>query len=244
MGNFRASSQGITGFESVFQHFADDINLRRLKSTILDVIRQSINQIEDGHPRISDTRNTIGDDRYQRLRDRICPNLYYGSFNLTKTRTLGHEIIWKWTEATGKFVGCQFWSMEAKNFFNRELTKRRGDRPTFSDAWNLAKELSSTKYGRRALNHEHVFPIMKLREILLNPSSFRRFTSSLSNLGEFFERAVVGCVLLKGEHEEIHSSFEDPENPWMRYLDSSIKLVPSPKWTDAQRKLIADVNLV
>ncbi len=213
MGNFRASSQAITGFKSVFQHFADDITVRRLKSTILGVIHQSINQIEHGYPQISDTRNTIGADHYR-------------------------------TEATGKFVGCQFWSNEAKNFFNGVLTKRYGDKPTFNDAWNLAKELSSTKYGRRALNHEHVFPIMKLREILLNPSAFRHFTSSLAHLEKFFERAVVGCVLLKGEHEEIHSSLEDSENPWMRYQDSSIKLVPNPIWTDAQRKLVVDANLL
>jgi hypothetical protein len=243
MGNFRASSE-FSVFTNVFQHFVNDSAVNRLKVAILEVIYRSTNQIEGSYPRISDTKKTIDPNRYQQLREVIYPNLYYGSFNLTKTRTLGHEIIWKWTEATGKIVGCQFWSIEAKNFFDAELRKRCGDRPSFNEAWSLGKELSSRKYGRNSLNHEHVLPIMKLREILLTPSAFRHLTGSLAHLGKFFERAVVGCVLLKGEHEEIHSSLEDSENPWIRYQDSSIKLVPNPKWTDAQRKLIANVNLV
>jgi hypothetical protein len=74
-------------------------------------------------------------------------------------------MVWKWTEATGKFVGCQFWSINAKKLFDEELRRRFGNTATFDKAWNLAIDLSSTKrYRRQALNHEHVLPIATIRK--------------------------------------------------------------------------------
>jgi len=240
---FRPLSKRAIAFTNVFQHFAEDTSVR-LKSTVLQVIHHSIHRTEEGYPRMRDTIQTIDPGRLGELRDSISPYLYYGSFNLTKTRTLSHELAWKWTEATGKFIGCQFWSVKAGAFFVGEMKKRYRKTGRFNQAWNLAKELSSTKYGSYALNHEHVFPIAKLREILLTPSPYREFTNSLAALEKFFDRAIVGCVLLKQEHEEIHSKPGNWDNCWLRYKGSSIKLVPNPGWSRAQQQSIKKANLL
>lgn len=94
--------------------------------------------MEDDYPRMRDTKDKIEPHYYELLRRSVYPNLYYGSFNLTKTRTLAHEIAWKWTERTGKFIGCQFWSIRAKDFFNEELKRCYGNTVPFDKAWNLA----------------------------------------------------------------------------------------------------------
>jgi hypothetical protein len=88
MGSFRAASKGTTTFSTVFQHFAEDQTIVLLRASILNVIYESINRTEEGYPRMRDTKETIDPRDYERLRSSILPNLYYGSFNLTKSRTL------------------------------------------------------------------------------------------------------------------------------------------------------------
>jgi hypothetical protein len=211
---FSPTFQRTTAFVDVFQHFAEQTDTQ-LKATILKVIYRSINRADDDYPSMEDTLQKVDPHYFKELRDSICPNLYYGSFNLTKTRTLSHEIVWKWTEATGKFVGCQFWSISAKHLFDEALRGLCENRATFDRAWNLAVHLSSVKqFGRQALNHEHVLPIATVRKMLLQPSLYAQFTSSEARLREFFERAVVGCVMLKQEHDEIHSSPENWDNSY------------------------------
>jgi len=85
---------------------------------------------------------------------------------------------------------------------------------------------------------------MKMREILLNPSSHTEITGTIESLANFLERTVVGCVVSKREHEEVHSRFEDRKNPWLRYKGSSIKLVPNPNWSPVHRQLIGDAGLL
>jgi hypothetical protein len=233
-----------TDFNNVFQHFADD-TVGQLKTTILATIWRSINREDDDYPRMEDTLQTVSPRHFKDLRGSICPNLYYGSFNLTKTRTLSHEIVWKWTEASGKFVGCQFWSINAKKLFDEELRRRFGNTPTFDRAWNLAIDLSSTtRYGRQALNHEHVLPIATIRKVLLKPTLYAQFANSEARLKEFFERAVVGCIMLKEEHDAIHSRPENWDNSWLRYKGSSIKLMWNPNWSDVHQQMIKEANLL
>jgi hypothetical protein len=243
MAYFRAASKRTTDFRDVFQHFADEVALIRLKSTLLDVIFRSVNSIEIGYPHVEDTKESMDPRMYKRLNESIRPNLYDKSFSLNN-RTLGYEVVWKWTEATGKFIGCQFWSVQAKDFFTEELKSKYGTKPTFDKAWRCARELNSNDYGLQAINHEHVFPIKKLRQILLNPSSFTEFTSTEPNLEKFFARSIVGCIVLKREHQKIHSCLGNSDNPWLRYTGSSIKLVPNPNWSPVHRQLISDAGLL
>jgi hypothetical protein len=80
--------------------------------------------------------------------------------------------------------------------------------------------------------------------MLLNPSLYAQFASSEARLKEFFKRAVVGCVMLKQEHDEIHSSPKSWNNSWLRYKDSSIKLVPNRNWPAGHRQMIKEANLL
>jgi hypothetical protein len=229
----------MTRFVGVFQHYAREAG--ELRAAILDVLNRAMNRTdEDKYPKLQDTKSTIIDGYFAKIRSRLLPLLYYGSFNLTKTRTLGYELTWKWTEATGKFVGCSYWSVQAKALFDREMRSRHA---TLTDAWRLSKDLQSGK-GRHGINHEHVFPIFNVRQILGNPSRFPKSTCDIPALKRFFERQVVGCVVLEGEHREVDGLPGTDDNPWLRYRHSSIKLVPNPAWSDLHARLIAGAGLL
>jgi hypothetical protein len=242
VGSFSSIAHSTTPFVGVFQHHAQETSI--LREAILDVINRAINRVDaDEYPKVLDTKLTTQDRYYVGLRSRLKPLLYYGSFNLTKTRKLGYELTWKWTEATGKFVGCPYWSVEAKALFESEMRSQYGVNSTFADARRLAGILQSGK-GQRGINHEHVFPISDVLQILGNPSQYPEFTSDLSALRHFFEHCVVGCVVLEGEHRQVHGRLGTPDNPWLRYQRSSIKLVSNPAWRDLDSKLIADAGLL
>jgi hypothetical protein len=83
---------------------------------------------------MADSLQMIDPAHYHRLRTIISPHLYYKSFNLREKQILANELIWKWTEATGKYIGCQFWSVEAQDLFNAELRNRHGKITTFDRA--------------------------------------------------------------------------------------------------------------
>jgi hypothetical protein len=221
MGNFSLIERRMTPFVGVFQHRARETDA--LRAAILDVLNRAINRTAaDKYPKLQDTKLKIVDGYFANIRSRLLPLLYYGSFNLTKTRTLGYELTWKWTEATGKFVGCPYWSVKAKALFDGRM---RSKYATLAEAWRLSKDLQSGK-GQYGINHEHVFPIKDVLRILANPSQF----PNIPALKRFFERQVVGCVVLEGEHREVDGRRGTDDNSWLRYRHSSIKLVPNPAW--------------
>jgi hypothetical protein len=58
-------------------------------------------------------------------------------------RTLANELIWKWTEATGKYTGCQFWSARTMSLFDREVQSAGGWPITERLAKMLEQKLSA-----------------------------------------------------------------------------------------------------
>jgi hypothetical protein len=95
--------------------------------------------------------------------------LYFGTFNVTKSRPLANELIWKWTEATGKYVGCQFWSKSAKELFDGEVV---GWPISQKRAGSIERQLSTRSANGKnrpphtKLTHEHVYPIKDMKNLL------------------------------------------------------------------------------
>jgi hypothetical protein len=237
-GSRKSAHRAGTPFVDVFQNDAREAD--KLREAILEVINRAD---ADDYPKLEDTKLTIPGEYFASIRSRLLPLLYYGSFNLTKTRKLGYELTWKWTEATGKFVGCPYWSVQAKALFDAQIRSKYGANATLADARRVARELQSGK-GQLCINHEHVFPISNVRQVLANADQYPQFTKNIPALRRFFEHCVVGCVVLEGEHRQVDGLPGTSDNPWLRYRNSSIKLVANPAWPDLHVRLIADAGLL
>jgi hypothetical protein len=101
--------------KSVFDHDADPNQVEALRTAVVKDLHALLSIYSDfGEITVAD----LDPDIYSEMRGRYRRLLHYGVFNPGK-RTVGNELIWKWTEATGEYVGCQFWSVEAKAVFDR-----------------------------------------------------------------------------------------------------------------------------
>jgi hypothetical protein len=156
------------------------------------------------------------------------------------SRTLSNELIWKWTEATGKYVGCQFWSIEAKSLFDAEVEVCGG--------WPITSKVKKTIEAKlqgkgpvpdRKLTHEHVYPIKDMKILLSNLES-----PDAARVLEHFDRQCVSCVVLESEHKKVMKARGVDGNPWHRYRDAQILLAENPAWPQMQRALISAAGLV
>jgi hypothetical protein len=140
----------------VFDHIAPPEATEKLRTAVIDDIRW----VYDTFPDIRKvTLADIDPDAYQVLKQKYMRSsspwtgsspgsslLHFGSFNLTKSRTLANELVWKWTEATGKYVGCQFWSRNAKALLDAEVSVADG----YPIAPALAREIER-KLSKKSL---------------------------------------------------------------------------------------------
>jgi hypothetical protein len=152
-------------------------------------------------------------------------------------RTLG-DLIWKHSELTGKYVGCQYWSVEAKRLFEKEMLTGIGE-PTLDDAWKMQEVLKMKARGEMRLEHEHVFPRKCLRAKLLRE---RGAHLSLPNIEKVMNEFAMGCVVLKKEHPPHKECNADCDNPWRRY--KGIMLADNKGWDSFQRELIERAGLL
>ena len=170
------------------------------------------------------------------------PQLIYGSYALRAGRDVNaslDELHWKYSELTGKYCGCQFWSESAKRLFD---THMNGSSPPLTDARELAeyaRELAESLANRgrpkdSRLVHHHVFPPAKLIELVLEPPL------DSQDLSETIKRLAVGCVVL--ESERIRDKQCDSSNPWLRYT-GKIKLVENQDWPAPHADLIKAAGL-
>jgi hypothetical protein len=167
---------------------------------------------------------------YDEMREKYRRILHYGVFSLPGKRAVANEVIWKWTEATGKYVGCQFWSIGAKSVFDQEVRSAGGWPITVRLARTLERKLSTkSRPNAIKLTHEHVYPIKDIKLLLASKNSPTR-----EEIRELLERQCMSCVLLESEHDR--SAGHDP-NPWLRYTNAgNIRLADNPAWPDSQRK--------
>lgn len=189
-------------------------------------------------------RAGMGPNVYEILKQRYDPLLHFGSFNLTTSRTLAYELIWKWTEATGKYVGCPFWSKDAKALFDAEVSSAGGWPIQPILAKKIAKKLSEKGSNgakclpKPKLTHEHVYPIKDMKQLL-----YWNTKRTIEEIRGLFDRYCVGCVVLESEHDQLSADGDDA-NHWIRYSKAGIKLAHNAAWPDSQRKMIASAGLL
>lgn len=118
----------IGNISSVFDHDADPDRVNTLREAVIN----DLFSLQSKYPDFCKvTAAGLSHDDYAQMREKY-RDLHHGVFSLPGKRAVANELIWKWTEATGKYVGCQFWSLEAKELFDlghsgcgrRNLSKR------------------------------------------------------------------------------------------------------------------------
>jgi benzodiazapine receptor len=170
------------------------------------------------------------------------PALYYGAYAPRAGKSVYaslDELHWKYSEVTGKYCGCQFWSERAKLLFESSLLEHvNGKTPTLKDAKGVAKFLSTKARKEFQLVHEHVFPRAELRKLLDRESSLG---SQL--VAETVQRLAIGCVVLECEHRLVNKTKGDSINPWRRYT-GKIRLCPNQNWSASHLELIKDAGLL
>lgn len=112
-------------------------------------------------------------------------------------------LLWKHSEAYGKYDGCKCWSMIAI-----ESVKKHGCIPS-----------SRKQYGLDAVMHEHIFPRNQLIEEL-----FKLNLLSASIVKNILDRLNIGIVITVSENNRL-SPTGTLDNPFCRYESAGIKIV-------------------
>jgi hypothetical protein len=148
------------------------------------------------------------------------------------------QVSWKWSELTGKYDGCQFWSVGAAQL----VTSLAEQRP-----WLQLRGACKAAFKRDcqpdSIQHEHVFPRV---DWCLMMRSYVRSEQQLSTaeLVDLLDRYCMGCVVTRSEHEQLTYRPSDRTNPWTRYSRTSIKLVENPAWSARHRAWIMEAGLM
>jgi len=212
----------------VFQ-YRTEINIETLRKSLVDLIRQCL---ESGGP----ITKAEFDEKITRL--------HYGTYPLRAGKNIDTSLdalIWKYSELTGKYCGCQFWSDGAKRLFEIKLLEyANGTTPTSNDAKYVACSLSKKINNEYQLVHEHVFPRAELRKRLRVDKDTLLATRCLA---ETIERTALGCIVLRSEDKLLKNNQSDYENPWRRYT-GKIKLAENQNWSASQRELIITAGLL
>lgn len=220
-------------FDSVFDHQEDTARLSRLRSAVIEDVCFLRREYERQFQSIKGKE--LKHDDFAVMREKHRALRHVGHFS--GSRTLSNELIWKWTEATGKYVGCPFWSSAARELFDAEVEALGGWPITSGVKKHLEAKLQ--KKGRphnQKLTHEHVYPIKEMKAWISSLGSFDSAT-----VMEHFDRQCVACVVLESEHPNVPANHE---NPWLRYSNAGVVLAQNPAWPESQRALIAAAGLI
>ena len=188
------------------------------------------------------TIDDIDDATFRALKTKYTPLLHFGNFSLPKPRRLANELIWKWTEATGKYTGCPFWSKRAKALFDDHVPSDGGWPISQLSANRIWQKLNKKKTGGELrpkalrLTHEHVYPIKDIKNLFRG-----KHPPDREEIRELFDRQCVGCVVLESEHDRLNGH---DANPWMRYADAKIMLADNPQWPKLQRNMIIEARIL
>jgi hypothetical protein len=224
---------------SVFDHDAEPNIVETLRCAVVqDICWLGHSYPHPGTVTVTDLEPEI----FKQLREKYRPLLHFGNFSLPAQRRLANELIWKWTEATGKYTGCQFWSARARALFDQEVRSSGGWPITSKIAKVIEKKLSAKtgdgkpKSSDARLTHEHVYPIKDLKILLRGKDG-----STPESVRHLFDSLCVGCVVLESEHDRLSGH---DQNPWLRYKNAGICLVDNPAWSDRQRSLILQAEIL
>jgi hypothetical protein len=224
---------------NVFDHDAEPDIVQELRSAVADDLHWLRNSYSEfGKVTAADLDPLV----LRRFREKYRTLLHFGVFSLPAKRALANELIWKWTEATGKYTGCQFWSARAKFLFDREVQSAGGWPITGRLAKTLEQKLSAKsangkpKRSDAKLTHEHVYPIKDVKLLLGGKDG-----ETPEGIRNLLDLLCVSCVVLESEHDRLSGH---DLNPWLRYKDAGIHLVENPAWPDRQRSLILQAGLL
>jgi hypothetical protein len=220
--------------KSVFDHDADPVMVNALRDSVID----DLLFLHEKYPHFSRVGAAdLHPADYEQMRRKYQNLLHYGVFSLPAKRAAVNELIWKWTEATGKYVGCQFWSVGAHLLFDSAVRECGGWPITAKTARRIEQTLSEwSRAVECRLTHEHVYPIKDMKRWL-----GARTNPTREDFRIHLERQCVSCVLLESEHDR---SEGNDANPWLRYKKAGIRLVSNPAWPDAQRAWIMEADLI
>lgn len=110
-------------------------------------------------------------------------------------------LLWKHTEAYGKYKGCKYWSYGALESLEKH-----------SDKVITSKSIDPDY----ALRHEHLFPRKQTIELLLALDVINKKT-----VQEILE-LNIGVVVTVSEDSRL-SKHGNKNNPWQRYIDANIE---------------------
>ena len=169
---------------------------------------------------------------------RAVPVLSHGpKIRLDRGREPLGQSAWKWSEVWGKYVGCSYWSLAAVGAFEEVALHH----PTRSPS-AIARLACKRARGSQQLQHEHVFP-RKAWRALMNRHVGLWQENQLDELVALLDRYCVGCIVTAREHREL-TDRPDCDNPWTRYVGSSIQLAPNPAWPEPHKSWIQEAGLV
>jgi hypothetical protein len=233
MNRFYKKGRKKIPFTDVFQcHGNNTIDIRDAKN---EIIKMFFNCLE--------TRTPLAEEDFHL-------KLYYGCYNLshyrdtwTPLRASLDQLLHRYVEATGRYCGCQYWSVKARNLFITKLSKN--PTPTLHDAWLLSKKLSHEikrderpELKKERIMHGSLFPRNYLLK-LLDPDKHPSFEYVKAKI----EQNAVGCVILQSEYQLFNKLEIDCDNPWLRYK-GKIKLANNLNWDNKQRRRILEANLL
>jgi hypothetical protein len=115
-------------------------------------------------------------------------------------RELCSLLLWKYSEAAGKYRGCRYWSVGAlasKQKHGRLVT-------------------SKLRYGEDALRHEHLFPRQQQIAAL-----FEIEEPTAEEVRARLDQLNIGVVVTEGEHRRLEKHGEETD-PWNRYRKAGL----------------------
>ena len=133
-------------------------------------------------------RELLGENVYTRENDR-------------HLRELISTLLWKHSEAEGKYVGCRYWSVNA-------LRSHQNHGRVVTNA---------SQFPTDALRHEHLVPRHQLTNLLLDlegPTDDR--------VRGVLEQLNIGVVVTVAEHALLANT-GDAADPWRRYRTAGVE---------------------
>jgi hypothetical protein len=131
------------------------------------------------------------------------------------------DACWVWTEYSGKYDGCEYWSKDAK----------------IQELRHLKHQIDSQEISYIKRIHEHVVPKRVVCKML------RELSPAMpESVREICDRFLHGVVVTLEEDAKLNQSkfrqtmpaeFFDPaspeyHDPWLRYKRCGIELIPRP----------------
>lgn len=115
-------------------------------------------------------------------------------------RELCSLLLWKYSEAAGKYLGCRYWSvgtLASKQKYGRLVT-------------------SKVRYGEDALRHEHLFPRQQQIAAL-----FEIEDPVVEEVRARLDQLNIGVVVTEAEHRRLAKQGEEAD-PWNRYRKAGL----------------------